>query len=160
MRLTSFTDYGLRVLMLLGLRNGELTTIREIAQSYHLSENHLLKIVQALARLGYVEPVRGRSGGIRLATEPREIRLSAVVRQLEPDFALVDCMDDERRETCVISSACRLQRPLARAMEAFFEVLDQYTLEDLLQRPARLKSLLGIGAAADVQPRTPLHGGS
>jgi len=153
MRLTSFTDYGLRVLMLLGLRGGELVTIREIARSYALSENHLLKIVQTLAKLGYVEPVRGRSGGIRLAVEPTGIRLGEVVRQLEPDFALVDCMDEQRRADCVIASACRLQRPLARAMEAFLAVLDEYTLATLLHHPQRLKSLLAVGKAPEVRER-------
>ena len=153
MRLTSFSDYGLRVLMLLGLRGGALVTIREMAQSYAVSENHLLKVVQTLAKLGYVEPVRGRSGGIRLTAKPGEIRLGEVVRQLESDFALVDCMDEQRRAACVISSACRLQKPLARAMEAFLDVLDEYTLADLLYHPQRLKSLLAVEKTPEVRVR-------
>lgn len=147
MHLTSFTDYGLRVLILLGLRKDELLTIGEIADSYGLSEHHLLKIVQALARLGYVKPVRGRSGGVQLAAKPEKINLGRVVRQLEPDFALVDCMDEERRKNCLIHPACQLQQALGRAMDAFHGVLDKYTLADLLRNPGEIRPLLGIGSA-------------
>ncbi len=148
MKLTSFTDYGLRVLMLLGLRQGERLTVREISAAYSLSENHVLKIVQTLAKLGYVEPARGRNGGIRLAMDPEDINLGRVIREMEPDFAVVECMDERRREKCVIHSACRLQEILDHALDAFFAELGAYTLADLLKRPRTLKSLLGAGSAA------------
>jgi len=148
MRLTSFTDYGLRVLMLLGLRDGELVSVRQMAAVYGLSEYHLLKIVQALARLGYVKPVRGRSGGIRLAMKPEKVNLGKVVRQMESGFALVDCMDEQRRNACVIHSACQLRKALARAVQAFLGVLGQYTLADALRKPGRIQSVLGLQSAS------------
>ena len=143
MRLRSFTDYGLRALMLAGVRHPERITIREIAQCYGLSAHHLLKIVQALRRLGYLASSRGRGGGLRLALAPEQIRIGTVVRQMESDFALVDCMTDNRRKSCVIHPACRLQHSLHRALEAFLAVLDGYTLADLVRDADELTMLMG-----------------
>lgn len=142
MRLTSFTDYGLRVLMLAGARRPERITVSEIAQCYGLSGHHLLKIVQALRRLGYLESSRGRGGGFRLALAPEQIRVGTVIRQMERDFALVDCMAEGRRQSCVIHPACRLQYGLHRALEAFLSVLDGYTLADLVRDSGQLTTLL------------------
>ncbi len=144
MRLTSFTDYSLRVLTYLGLREDGLTTIREISDTYGLSENHLMKIIHTLGKLGYIETVRGRGGGMKLAGKPAQINLGRVVRQVEPDFAIVDCFDAQRRHECVINPACRLQPVLEQAMQAFLDVLDKYTLADLLGNPKKLRSLLSI----------------
>ncbi len=144
MRLTSFTDYSLRVLTYLGLQEDKLTTIREISDTYGLSENHLMKIIYKLGTLGYVETVRGRGGGIKLAGTPVQINLGRVVRQVEPDFAIVDCFDAQRLHDCVINPACRLQPVLQQAMQAFLDVLDRYTLADLLRSPKKLRSLLTI----------------
>jgi Rrf2 family nitric oxide-sensitive transcriptional repressor len=144
MRLTSFTDYSLRVLIYLGLREYGLATIREISDTYGLSENHLMKIIHKLGKLGYIETVRGRGGGMKLAGTPEQINLGQIVRQVEPDFAIVDCFDDRRRDKCAISPACRLQVALDKAVKAFLNVLDGYTLADLLQNPKRLRTLLSI----------------
>ena len=147
MRLTAYTDYSLRVLIYLGLRGERLSTISELAETYGLSANHLMKIIHNLGKLGYIETVRGRGGGMKLAGAPEEINLGQVVRQMEPDFAIVECFDPERRTGCVITPACRLQLVLGKAVEAFLDVLDNHTLADLLQNRTRLRSLLNIEMA-------------
>lgn len=147
MRLTAYTDYSLRVLIYLGLQKGRLATISEISNSYGISENHLMKITHNLGKLGYITTVRGRGGGMRLAGKPEEINLGQFARQVEPDFALVDCFDPKRRHDCVIAPACRLQLILDQAVHAFLGVLDNCTVADLLRNPTRLKSLLKIETA-------------
>ena len=147
MRFTTYTDYRLRVLMHLGLQQNRLATIPEIADAYSISANHLMKIIHHLGKLGYIETTRGRGGGLKLAGRPEEINLGELVRQVESDFAIVDCFDSSRPVTCAIAPACRLQLVLEKALQAFLEVLDGYTLADLLQSPTRLRSLLKIEPA-------------
>lgn len=132
MRLSSFSDYSLRVLAYLGVNSERLVTIAEIAQSYAISENHLTKVVHHLGRTGYLETVRGKGGGIRLAKAPADIGIGDVVRQTETDLALVECLGDG---CCRIASACRLKSILQEATEALFLVLDGYTLADVLDTP-------------------------
>lgn len=144
MKLTAYTDYSLRVLMYLGLRGERLATISELSETYGLSANHLMKIIHNLGKLGYIETVRGRGGGMKLAGAPEEINLGQVIRQMEPDFAITECFDTEHPSDCVIMPACRLQLILGKAVEAFLDVLDNHTLADLLQSRTRLKSLLNI----------------
>jgi Rrf2 family transcriptional regulator, nitric oxide-sensitive transcriptional repressor len=144
MRLTAYTDYSLRVLIYLGLQKGRLVTISEISNSYEISENHLMKITHNLGKLGYITTMRGRGGGMRLAGKPEEINLGQFARQVETDFALVDCFDSKRRHDCVIAPECRLQLILHEAVRAFLGVLDNCTVADLLRNPTRLKSLLSI----------------
>lgn len=144
MRLTAYTDYTLRVLMYLGLKNGRLATIREISDAYGISANHLMKIIHNLGKLGYISTVRGRGGGLRLAGEPAEINLGQLVRRVEPDFDVAECFEERRRKECILDSGCRLQVVLDQAVRAFLGVLDQYTLADLLQESTRLRSLLGV----------------
>jgi len=147
LRLTAYTDYSLRVLIYLGLRGGRLATIRELSETYGVSANHLMKIIHNLGKLGYIETVRGRGGGMRLAGGPEQINLGQVVRQMEPDFAITECFDPDRRGDCVITPACRLQEVLEKAVAAFLNVLDNHTLADLLQNRTRLQSLLNIELA-------------
>lgn len=146
MRLTRYSDYSLRVLMYLGLQGDRLSSIREIADVYGISESHLMKVVQALGQFGYVATLRGRGGGLRLAKPPSEINLGDVVRNTEDDVALVECFSD--RSACRIAGPCRLEHVLRKALEAFFDVLDDYTLADLL-RPKfnALKVSLGLTSA-------------
>ncbi len=143
MRLTHYTDYSLRVLIYLGLRSERLSSIREIAMAYGISETHLMKVVQTLAKCGYVATLRGRGGGLKLAKSPHEIGIGEVVRHTEDDVALADCFVSGPE--CRIDGPCRLQHLLREALQAFFTVLDQYTLADLL-RPNRtsLKASLGL----------------
>jgi Rrf2 family nitric oxide-sensitive transcriptional repressor len=142
-RLTVYTDYALRVLMYLALRKDQLATIAEIAESYDISKNHLMKVAHQLGVAGYVETVRGRGGGLRLAKPIKAIGLGEVVRYTEPDMAIVSCFEPVNAP-CAIQPCCVLKRALKKASDAFVEVLDGYTLADLVQPQARLASLLGI----------------
>ena len=136
MRLTHLSDYSLRVLMYAGAVPRRLVTIQEIAKAYGISENHLMKVVHGLARQGYIETVRGRGGGIRLARPASEITVGSVIRAMEDDFALVECFRTDN--TCRITPVCRLRRALQQALEAYFEVLDNWTLAELVAKPAAI----------------------
>ena len=138
MKLTRYTDYALRVMIHLGLHPEALSSISDIAGAYDISHNHLMKVVQDLGSAGYVETVRGRSGGIRLARAASEINLGALVRHTEGGFDLVDC------EHCAIRPACTLKGVLAEAARAFIAVLDGYTVADLLKKSSQLRELLVI----------------
>ena len=174
MRLTMHTDYALRVLMFLGLRPGGLSSIREIAQAYQISENHLVKVVHRLGRTGMVETVRGRGGGLRLAVPPGKIRLGDVVRLTEESLAPVECFTargepeprpgggpaDGGPAGCVIAGPCGLQRVLHEALRAYMAVLDRATLGDLLGgRCGALAGRLGVALAPGV-PDAPAAGGA
>lgn len=136
MRLSTFSDYSLRVLMYLGAQPGRLATIAEIAAGHGISESHLMKVVHQLGRSGFIETVRGKGGGVRLALAAKDIVLGDVIRQTESDFALVECFADNA--TCRIQGACCLNAILEQAVKALFLVLDGYTLEDLLVNPQGL----------------------
>ena len=142
MRLTSFTDYSLRVLMYLSVKEGELSTISEIAERYAISRNHLMKVVYELGRLGYVETVRGKHGGMRLRDTPARINLGEVVRRTENDMSLVECFSAQNY--CRLTPSCALRGVLREALQAFFAVLDRYSLADLLAPKQELATLLGI----------------
>lgn len=141
MKLTTFSDYTLRVLMFLALNRDRLATIPEIAAAYGISENHLMKVVQQLARAGVIESVRGKGGGIRLAREPEAIRLGQIVRASEGRAPIVECLSDDAG-ACRIAPACRLTAILVRAFDALYAALDEYTLADLVRAPRGLKALL------------------
>lgn len=145
MRLTVYSDYALRLMMYLGLRKGgSLSTIDDVAAAYGISKAHLMKITHELGRKGLIETIRGRQGGMRLAREASAIRVGDIVRACEPDFALVPCMEAEGGNACVVLPACVLKRALATAAAAFLEVLDGYTLQDLVGPTVALRQLLGI----------------
>lgn len=146
MRLTLQTDYALRMMMHLAVMDGELVTIGDVAETFRISKNHLMKVAQALAHAGLVETVRGRSGGLRLARPADRIQVGAIVRRLEQQIALVDCFPGGNG-TCRITPACQLKPALFRAREAFFAVLDEYTIHDLVSGNAGLKNIL-VGEAA------------
>lgn len=141
MKLTSFSDYTLRVLMFLALERGRLVTIPEIASAYAISENHLTKVVHQLVRQGVVESVRGKGGGIRLARSPEEIRIGAIVRASEGPAPIVECLADEP-SACRIVPACRLAGVLVEAFAALYATLDRYTLADLVSEPGQLREIL------------------
>lgn len=153
MRLTHFTDYSIRVLIFLGVQQDGLSTIKEIADHYHISKNHLMKVVYELNRLGYIETVRGKNGGMRLNQEPGSINLGALVRRTESDLDLVECFSSENQ--CIITPACNLKHILDEALTAFVAVLDRYTLADLITQPERLASLLDIGKPVTLNGRRP-----
>jgi Rrf2 family nitric oxide-sensitive transcriptional repressor len=145
MRLTKHTDYSLRVLVYLGVRPGRIATIEEVADSYSISRNHLMKVVHRLATHGVIETQRGRNGGFQLARDPSAIGLGAIVRLTEPDFAVVECME-EQGPGCTIDESCALRGVLNDATKAWFAVLDRYTLADLIEPRTQLAKLLQISA--------------
>jgi Rrf2 family nitric oxide-sensitive transcriptional repressor len=139
MRLTVFTDYALRVLLVLATRTEDLVTIADVSAAFAISDAHLMKVAHVLGKTGWVDTVRGRNGGMRLAVAPRTLKLGEVVRRLEPDFALVECFGADNR--CVLTDGCGLQQALALAMKAFFDELDRYTLADLVAASPALAAL-------------------
>ena len=130
MRLTTMTDYALRLLMYVAQHPGRLVTISEVARVYGISEAHLMKITHQLGLAGWLETVRGKGGGMRLAAAPASINLGAVVRSVEPDFALVDCFTADN--SCRLTGDCRLTGIVSEALQRFMAHLDRHTLADLL----------------------------
>jgi Rrf2 family transcriptional regulator, nitric oxide-sensitive transcriptional repressor len=160
MRLTVYTDFSLRVLMYVALHPNRRPTIGEIASSYAISKNHVMKVVHQMGVAGYIETVRGQSGGMRLAKSAAEINLGEVVRRTEPDLALVPCFEPIN-SACVITPACKLRRALHEARAAFLAVLDSYSLGDLIDNREVLRELFAQGSAstlaADEAASTPLQ---
>ncbi|MCK8515868.1 Rrf2 family transcriptional regulator [Methylonatrum kenyense] len=144
MRLTLYTDYALRVLIYLGVRggDGDRATITEIAERYAISRNHVMKVVYQLGKLGYIETVRGKGGGLRMKMRPENINVGVLVRQTETDMAIVECFGSSGR--CRLAPDCRLQGMLKEALDAFMGVLDQYTLADILDNRQSLRQMLGL----------------
>lgn len=143
MRLTVYSDYALRLLMFLAVRGNTLATIPQVADAYHISGNHLMKVVHQMGQAGYVETVRGRGGGMRLARPAADIVLGDVIRFAEPDMDIVPCFAPENQE-CPLRRACRLKGALERARSAFLDVLDEYTLADLTSNSQILQASLGL----------------
>lgn len=143
MQLTSYTDYAFRTLIALACVAPEKLTVGEISASYDISLNHLLKVVQRLAELGYVETMRGKSGGVRLLAAPSAVTLGAVVRGMEPELGVVPCLRAAER-TCVIAPACALKSILSAATAQFLATLDEHTLADITTAKPRLLRLLKL----------------
>jgi len=133
MHITQHTDYALRVLIFLAANEHRLATIQEIAGRFELSRSHLMKVVNQLIRNGFVEGLRGKGGGLRLARPASAIRIGDVVRRMEVDLALVECFGDGSR--CLLTSTCRLRGVLADALEAFLTTLDKVSLAEVLSQP-------------------------
>ncbi|MDA7028167.1 nitric oxide-sensing transcriptional repressor NsrR [Bacillus sp. CLL-7-23] len=141
MKLTNYTDYSLRVLIFLATKNSnELVNIKDVADAYAISKNHLMKVIYKLGKLGYVETIRGRNGGIRLGKAPELINIGEVVRHTEDDFHLVECFDKEKN-TCILSPNCGLKHVLNKALTAYLAVLDQYTLQDVIMNQDNIRDL-------------------
>jgi Rrf2 family nitric oxide-sensitive transcriptional repressor len=135
MRLTLYTDYALRVLIHLALHEDRLCSISEVSRAYGVSHNHLMKVANALARDGFVETIRGRTGGMRLAAPAKQIRVGDVVRRTEEGFQLADCSG------CALSPACGLTGVLAEGVTAMLSVFDRYSIADLLSDKATMLRL-------------------
>lgn len=144
MQLKKYTDYALRVLIYTGMKKeGELASINEISDTFNISRHHLGKIVFELSKLGYIDAIRGRNGGIKLAKDPAEINVGIIVRMFEQDFNILECFEKETNH-CVISPACKLKHVLNQALAAFMEVIDQYSLKDLITNDKELLQLMGL----------------
>lgn len=142
MQLDKFTDYALRILITLSVRSPERVPTSEIAAIFKLSENHLSKVATQLVRDGFAASERGRNGGLTLARPAGEITIGEVVRAMKRDDPVVECFGNNL--SCVILPACGLREPLAKAQEAFFAALDEYTLEDATRTRSVLKQLLAL----------------
>lgn len=149
MRLTVHTDYGLRVLMALALEPERQQTIAELAGRYRISRHHLMKVAMNLAKAGFVDASRGRSGGLRLARPAGAIMLGEVVRAMEDNLNLVECFD-RAHNTCVVSPACKLKGVLHEALAAFLGRLDRCTLAELVQGPGAARHLRTLLAGIPV----------
>lgn len=153
MRLTLHTDFALRVLIQVGLNGGKLTTISDIAKSFDISKQHLMKVVNDLGQKGYLDTVRGRNGGIRLMRDPQDINIGQVVRDTEDRLDVIGCL--ERKGYCQIERVCVLRGALRDATEAFLDVLDGYTLADLIKPHRALSSLLFNPSASAHEAASP-----
>jgi Rrf2 family nitric oxide-sensitive transcriptional repressor len=143
MKLTAFTDYSLRVLMYLGAAGGRRATIAQIAQAYAVSENHLVKVVHFLGKQGWLANIRGKGGGLELARPADRIPVGEVVRQTEGQVVAAECFGDHGGDCC-ISSECRLRGVLGEAIDAFYGVLDRYTLADMVENGEQLARILFV----------------
>lgn len=144
MHITRYTDYSLRVLIYLAIHTGKLVTINDIATSYGISKNHLMKIVQQLNVKGYILAVRGKNGGIKLNMMPAHINIGSLVREMEDETKLVECFGESNQ--CIITPSCQLKQIFSQALESFYQTLDSYSLEDLTgtANQAPLSTLLAI----------------
>lgn len=146
MKLTTFTDYSLRVLVYLAAHSGRRATISQVAGAYEVSENHLVKVVHFLGRQGWLRNVRGKGGGLELALPPERIVLGEVVRCTEGQGAVAECFSETGGDCCIAPS-CRLRGILAEAVAAFHAVLDRYTLADLAGNASELARILFVPPA-------------
>ncbi|MEW5726329.1 MAG: Rrf2 family transcriptional regulator [Pseudomonadota bacterium] len=129
MKITQFTDFSLRLLLYLARHRDRVCTVREVAEFYCISAEHLKKIVRRLSELGYIQTVRGKHGGLRLAREPSEINLGRLMRE-EENLQLLPCSEGASQD-CPIPD-CKLRGAVDRALSAFLAVLDKETLADLV----------------------------
>lgn len=131
MHLTRYTDYSLRTLLYLAMRPEKLATIGEIATYHDISRNHLMKVVHQLGANGYIDTLRGKGGGIKLARPPGQIVVGDVVRSMEENMDIVACFQPDF-SACVLVPGCRLKTAMGEALQSFLATLDLYTLADLI----------------------------
>lgn len=134
MQFTRFTDYSLRTLMYLGMHPERLCTVKEIAEHHGISQNHLVKVVHNLSKLGYIESTKGKGGGICLLKKPEKINLRDLIIQIEPNLTIVECFN-KKTNTCHITKTCGLRGILKEALDAFTDTLSHYTLADTIKKP-------------------------
>ncbi|HET8748898.1 MAG TPA: Rrf2 family transcriptional regulator [Ramlibacter sp.] len=150
MRLTTFTDYSLRVLIFLAAQPKDRATIAQIANAFQVSENHLVKVVHFLGKQGWLSNVRGKGGGLELGMPPEAMVVGSVVRETEGMNQLAECFGQTDGD-CAIAPDCRLRGILGEAIEAFYEVLDRYTLADLVNNRHKLAQVLFVDRDAAVR---------
>lgn len=146
MHLTVRSNHAMRLMMYCAMKHRRIAPVSEIARACNMSEAHLAKIANRLAAAGFVETVRGRGGGVRLARAPGDISVGAVVRSTEMSACLIECLDLETN-TCPLVSACKFRGLMQRALKAFLAVLDDCTLADLVDDGDDLRALMGLAPA-------------
>ena len=149
MKLTTFTDYSLRVLIYAAAAPGGRITIADVAKSFGISQHHLVKVVHLLGKLGVLENTRGRGGGLKLARPPERINVGAIVRATEGDAVPAECFGADG--ACPITGTCRLEKVLHEAVESFNAVLDRYTLADLVVNKRALVAILHVPSRLDAR---------
>ncbi|MCC3862246.1 RrF2 family transcriptional regulator [Pseudemcibacter aquimaris] len=132
MRLTSFTDYSVRVLTYVAKKNGELASIREVSEVYGISSNHLMKVIHHLGKGDYLETIRGKNGGFRLAKEPKDINIGELIKYTEEDMTLVECLGNKEGR-CLLQEECNFSNVMQEALDAFMGTINKYTLADLIK---------------------------
>lgn len=142
MQLTQFTDYSLRALIYIALKDS-ICTINDIASVYSISRNHLIKIIHNLSKMGMIKTIRGKNGGLTLAQNPENINLKKLILKLEPHFDLVPCFN-KNAALCCIAPSCKLRKILYDAEKAFLEILEQYSLADIIENKMELYPLLDL----------------
>lgn len=147
MRLTTFTDYSLRVLMYVAAHPEGRATIAEIASAYDISGHHLTKVVHFLGKEGYLENLRGRGGGLRLAKVPTAINVGEVVKLTEGGDVPAECFESDTN-CCAITADCKLKYALSEAVDAFYAALRRYTLEDVVKNRKALGKVLFVASPA------------
>ncbi|MBY0378740.1 MAG: Rrf2 family transcriptional regulator [Gammaproteobacteria bacterium] len=130
MQLAQRTDYALRTLVFLALQSNRLSTLNEIAEKFHITREHLIKIVGKLSKLDYVTTARGKGGGIKINSSTLDITLYEIIAQFEPTLNIIDCLHLE----CPIQGLCRLKSILDEATQAFAKILQSYTLTHILPK--------------------------
>ena len=143
MRLTTFTDYSLRVMMYVAAHPEGRATIAEIARAYDISEHHLTKVVHFLGKEGYLENLRGRGGGLRLARAPSAINVGDVVKLTEGGDVPAECFERDTN-CCAITADCKLKFALSDAVDAFYAALRRYSLEDVVKNRKALGKVLFV----------------
>jgi Rrf2 family transcriptional regulator, iron-responsive regulator len=144
MRLTRQSSYAIRTLIYCAVNGQQLSRVADIAKAHAISELFLFKLIRPLVDGGLLETVRGRHGGIRLARPANEISLLDTVKLTEENFAMAECFEGGSDIHCPLAGACDLSGALHEALEAFFEVLDSYTIADLAQKRQALRLRLGL----------------
>lgn len=154
MHITKYTDYSIRILIYLAVRRDKLCTIGDIAASYGISKNHLMKIVQALNAKGYLTAIRGKNGGLRLQGDPASINLGKLVRDVEGETKMLECFGTDSQcivtdNQCIINESCKLKHIFYEAQQSFYQTLEKYTLLDLVDEETQieLRKLLHIKVA-------------
>ena len=138
MQITRFTDYGLRTLMYVAARSENISSVKEIAEHYGISRNHLVKVVHRLSQLGYIETTKGKGGGLQIAQGTENLCLGDLIKQLEPNMNIVECFDAETN-TCRITGSCQLKNYLFEATKNFIDTMNKYTLADAVQNKDGMK---------------------
>jgi Rrf2 family nitric oxide-sensitive transcriptional repressor len=148
LRLTQYSNFTLRTLQLVALRAPGIVTVEDVARAHRISKAHLVKVAAELSRRGYIEAIRGRHGGMRLARPADSITVGEIVRWTEAPLELVECFNPDTN-TCPLLGACHLSRGLQRALRAFLSVLDDLTIADIAYNKDTLLARLGVKISAE-----------